>query len=529
MAVLPSPGYGRFDQLVGLVEMAERLAIAPDLDSVLEVVADALMQTIELQACTIELINHDDAVPTIALTRQMDEGAIGWWTNSELRLRPLATAPAVLKPVGATPLASSLEVIRVPLVVPGQAPVGSLTLFVPAAEQVLAHNATTLRTIALQAAAAVTAARARLREVLAVYSMAQSIDGRVDLPRLATDLLGSVATLFATDHCAVVLLADGQGPTIPSIVGSLAPELSEEQVTGLQAVVQERALPTILQSWAPPQPATGSMVGLALVAPMRLERRLFGLLILKFAEARPVRQTDLWLLSAVASQMTMALRNTQLYLWSEERAIAEERTRIAREIHDGLAQSLGLKIIKIGICQRLINVDHDRLQRELDELRQSISSDIRDVRHSILSLRPIELESQGLDEAIRRYVTQYRYDTGIEVACQIDTCGSTDDVSPKTQTAAFRVVQEALNNVRKHAGSETARVTLRHDCDGLITVIVTDSGRGFAVREVMTRQSTSSGVGLRGMLERVSLAGGTIAIESAPGRGSRIVVRLPSR
>ena len=220
----------------------------------------------------------------------------------------------------------------------------------------------------------------------------------------------------------------------------------------------------------------------------------------------------------------MALRNAQLYLWSEELAIAEERSRIAREIHDGLAQSLAHKILKLDLCLKLIDRDHDRLRHELEGLKQSVRADIQDVRHSILTLRPLDLEQRGLRGAVEAYVAQFSQDTGIAVTCHT---GVLDGVSPKLQTALFRLMQEALNNIRKHAQATNARIIISIGDSGEIRLQVSDNGRGFDVNAALQRQPGQTGIGLRGMIERTVAADGTIQIDSEPGAGTRIDVSLP--
>jgi signal transduction histidine kinase len=271
--------------------------------------------------------------------------------------------------------------------------------------------------------------------------------------------------------------------------------------------------------------ATG-LQGNWLAAPLLLDRKLLGSLALGFSRTQFFRQSDLWLLSAVASQVTMALRNAQLYLWSEELAIAEERSRLSREIHDGLAQSLALKIVKLELCQKLIDRDHGRLHDELRALQESVRADIQDVRHSILALRPLDLEQRGLSEAVVAYIQQFSNDTGIA----IDSCiAQLDGLPPKVQTALFRLVQEALNNIRKHARATTATVRVGATPQGDIHLLISDAGRGFDVDAALRREPGQTGIGLRGMIERTTAAGGTIDIQSRPGNGATITIVLPVR
>jgi signal transduction histidine kinase len=284
--------------------------------------------------------------------------------------------------------------------------------------------------------------------------------------------------------------------------------------------------PLVLARLTPPERGAQALRGAGLAAPLALDRKLLGVLILAYPAEQSFRQSDLWLLAAIASQATMALRNAQLYLWSEELAIAEERSRIAREIHDGLAQSLAHKVLKLELCQKLIGRDEARLKAELDAIKASVRADIQDVRHSILALRPLDLEHRGVSEAVQAYVGQFSNDTGIAIDARV---APLDGIAPKAQTALFRLVQEALNNIRKHAQAVRASVAIDIGAMNEIRLTIVDDGRGFDVQEALRRQPGHTGIGLKGMIERTTAAGGVIAIDSSPGQGTRIAIRLPGQ
>lgn len=527
MTLPPLPS--REEQLSALVTLAERLATLTAPEAVLDAVADAVMATLGPEACALDLLHDRDDDRRVSLARGLDDRCVQWWTEvgsqATLVADPLALGDAVW-PRDLAALAPS-HVLQVALTSPDQTTVGALTLFAtrPALERAAASPM--LRGIMLQAGAALTAARARLREVLAVYSVAQSIAGRIDLGQLAASMLSAVAELFAASDGAIVL-AETRSPGAESrqVVARQGAPVPPEVVEALLTSCADRRTPFILHQLAPRALRTNGRDGVGLVAPLWLERKLLGLLVLVYPAPRSFRQSDLWLLSAIASQVTMALRNAQLYLWSEELAISEERGRIAREIHDGLAQSLAHKIMKLDFCQKLIGRDEERLRQELTALKESVRADIQDVRRSILALRPVDLEQRGLRDAVEAYLAQFGHDTQIVVQTTIDRL---DDLSPKAQTALFRLLQEALHNIRKHAQATTAVVSLTTDAAGLTTLVVADDGRGFDVEATLRRHPGQTGVGLKGMIERAAAAGGTLRVTSAPGQGTRLDIALPGR
>jgi signal transduction histidine kinase len=517
----------RQKQLTCLVELAERLATLTDLDAILEAVADAVMSTLVPSACAVELLDHEHGELSVWLTRGLDEPAADWWRQvagaagvpTEVAIQPVDW-PALAQPEGPPAM------LRVALAAPGQEPVGALTIFVPdTAWRLEPADAAGLRNIVIQAAAAVTTSRARLREVLAIYTISQSITGRIDLAQLTGSVLRAVTGLFMADGGALVLAEAEQGAErAPQLAATIGDHLTVAASVPLLEGCTKRNGPFVVAHLDPPLPVSPAQQGRALVAPLWLERKLLGAIVLAYPVARYFRQSDLWLLSAIASQVTMALRNAQLYLWSEELAIAEERSRIARDIHDGLAQSLAHKIWKLDLCLKLIGRDDERLQNELTYLKASVRADIQDVRHSILALRPLDLEQRGLREAVQAYVAQFSHDTGIVVEAGI---GTLDGVSPKAQTALFRLAQEALNNIRKHAQATRATVAIHVHSDRMVRLDVSDNGLGFDVDAALKREPGQSGIGLRGMIERTNAAGGTIAIDSTPGVGTHIHIRLP--
>jgi PAS domain S-box-containing protein len=196
----------------------------------------------------------------------------------------------------------------------------------------------------------------------------------------------------------------------------------------------------------------------------------------------------------------------------------KEKQQLCHEFHDGIIQ------YSIGAIMLLDSLAHD--DRTLsDEARGTIASatdclrrGVEDGRRSIRGIRPAALDDLGLASAIEELLDQAR-EAGVAVTAHVDP--DIDGIAPNLQTAAYRVVQEALANVRKHSGSDTVEVTLERTPDAL-DVSVADKGCGFDVKAVGRK-----GFGLVGMSERVRLVGGECRIESTPGAGTTVAIRLP--
>lgn len=200
------------------------------------------------------------------------------------------------------------------------------------------------------------------------------------------------------------------------------------------------------------------------------------------------------------------------------RAQEEERRRVAREIHDGPAQLLANVVLRIDVCQRLADQDPARLAGELQQLKELVRVSLQDVRKVIFDLRPMALDDLGLVPALRAYAKEYQARTAIEV--DLAAFGADRRFDPAFEVAVFRLVQEALTNVDKHARASKVWVTIEMKGNEL-RVTVKDNGSGFDV-EAVRRAGASTRFGLHGMAERVALVGGRMEIQSAPGQGTRL-------
>lgn len=201
----------------------------------------------------------------------------------------------------------------------------------------------------------------------------------------------------------------------------------------------------------------------------------------------------------------------------------EERRHLAREIHDGPAQLLNSVVLRIDVCQRLVDHDTDRLKHELTQLKDLVRLSIQDVRKIIFDLRPMALDDLGLVPALRQYLKDYQTRTGIET--DFAFYGNDRRYNPAFEVALFRLCQEALTNVAKHAGAARVWVTVETTGGQEIKLTVKDDGVGFDPSAV--KPEGNSKFGLVGMRERAELLSGSMEIQSAPGRGTKLVFLFP--
>lgn len=203
----------------------------------------------------------------------------------------------------------------------------------------------------------------------------------------------------------------------------------------------------------------------------------------------------------------------------------EERRRIAMDIHDGPAQSLTNAIIKTEVCERLIDIDTDSVKPGIQELKVILRNSIKDIRRIIYNLRPMALDDVGLIPTIKRYINNFQNDTDIKVDFIIISQIDIDDKIKKV--ALFRIVQEALNNIRKHSSATTVKIKMELTIKNLF-LIIEDDGIGFDTEKLKTSDKSDGGFGLFNMRERVKLFNGKLEIKSKLNEGTKIIVNIPN-
>jgi len=215
------------------------------------------------------------------------------------------------------------------------------------------------------------------------------------------------------------------------------------------------------------------------------------------------------------------------YLGAVTRGQEAERARLARELHDGPVQELIALGQRAEMAQRLVaRGETDRAQMLLEELRSSELGTVEDLRRLIGALRPVYLEDLGFLPALEMLVQQAAERTTAQV--RLEREGSIRRLVPEVELAAYRIVQEALNNALQHARAQNIVVRVRSGPQGLI-LSVSDDGMGFTLPPTPDLLTQAGHFGLLGMQERATRVGGILQIHTIPGEGARITVHLPGR
>lgn len=203
------------------------------------------------------------------------------------------------------------------------------------------------------------------------------------------------------------------------------------------------------------------------------------------------------------------------------RILEEERRRIARDLHDGPTQKLTNVSMKLEVLKMMMDSDIEMSKNQVDQLHKTVGTVIREIRHLIYDLRPIAIDEVGLFEATKALCTQLQQNWNLPIEMQVKGSVESKLIAPAKQVALYRLIQEILNNMKKHAQAKTIKLDVVQE-NGELLIIIKDDGIGFDPNYIPPGH-----YGLIGMKERALYLGGTLDILSVIGEGSTFVIRVP--
>jgi signal transduction histidine kinase len=379
-------------------------------------------------------------------------------------------------------------------------------------------------------------ARRRSAEALATIGrmLSQTLEVNVLAERVVTSARelvgGTVATLHTLDPVSgdltLLAFAGDIGPgfrlpyTVPRGIGAIGLAVRERRavvtpdlMTDVSIVLTDDVRERMRQA---PYRAV-------LVVPLLVDDHVFGVLLVGDAAGRLFKAGEIDLVRSFGDQAAVALKNARLH--EEKLILAHEdgRRRLAYDLHDGIAQLIVGAKQHLDTCRDLWETDRGRAEQELTKGVDRLGRAIVETRAVLRALRPTPVEAIGLIGAIQQTVEEMERDVGWSVSFS-ESIGDARLPSP-IETSVFRIVQEALTNAARHARASHVRVELSRDGTWL-RLEVRDDGVGFDVHEVGSAERPQ-GLGLLSMRERAVLLGGSCAVESQAGGGTRILVRLP--
>jgi signal transduction histidine kinase len=269
----------------------------------------------------------------------------------------------------------------------------------------------------------------------------------------------------------------------------------------------------------------------ALCVPLRSGFDIFGVVLL--ASDRSDRFTDdhAELLTTFVQQAVISVRNAQLFqdLKREERRLlekeAEARQKLARELHDGPTQTISALVMRLNFVRMMLEKDQpqEMILEELQQIEDIARHTTQEVRTMLFTLRPVVLETQGLVAALKQYADRVRQDEGLNVKVEVSGYGG--QLGKEAEGVFFSIVEEAVGNVRKHAKAQNVVIHLGVD-RGMFVAEIQDDGVGFDADKARQRREVGH-MGLLNIEERTRILGGRYTIESAQGKGTRVLVELP--
>ncbi|MDA8354476.1 MAG: GAF domain-containing sensor histidine kinase [Firmicutes bacterium] len=261
-----------------------------------------------------------------------------------------------------------------------------------------------------------------------------------------------------------------------------------------------------------------------LSVPLIMEGEVLGVITLGKTEERAFDDADLTFLQVLASQSVVAIKNARLLEERERRVVAEERNRLAREIHDGIAQSFAGVLMKVDSSLKIFDSQPEKVREWLEESRLKLRDGLKEVRHSITALRPSPAAKIGLIPALRRRVEAFENETGADGI--FEQKGERFPLTSEVEETIYMVCHEALSNAAKHAKAENVRVQLAFSSDH-VCLTVEDDGVGFSLAKAVHKAEAQKRYGIVGMSERAQKLGSALQFDSEEGKGTRVILTIP--
>jgi DNA-binding NarL/FixJ family response regulator/signal transduction histidine kinase len=401
----------------------------------------------------------------------------------------------------------------------------------PPEDQVLLEALAMQLAIVIENAELLQAERRRSQRLATITEIARKVTSILDLQELLDQTTELIAERFGYHSVGIMLrdreddqwlvMAAGNRGAMHAVAGYRQHitdgMCGRAALTGLTQLSNDtRTNPHFLE-------CTGHVTRAELDVPIKVAGRVLGVLGIESDVPNVFQEDAVPFIETLADQIAVAIENAWLMERARELAASDERNRLAREIHDTLAQSLIAVSMELDAIDRRLRDDPAHVAGLVNHARGLAHRAVEEARHAIWRLRPASLERQSLAEALAAEVTSLEQGGAVvEGVCTIQ--GECRPVAAEVEAAVFRITQEALSNVRKHARARRVRVVLAYG-DRSLRLLIEDDGRGFDPNAPV--RPGDGGFGIEGMRQRAALVGGDIELDSSPGWGTRIRVFVP--
>ena len=555
----------RTKELTALYNVAAAASSSLDLDTVLERSLDQVLKVMGLEVGTIHLLAESGDVLELAASKGIQEEEI-----PQIQTLPLGTGmsswviergePLVVpniavaeRPLRAVPAAANQAYVGVPIETRGQK-LGVLSLVGEPGRRFKPEEVALLGSIADEVALAVDNAglynqteqqaivekRRRemaegLRDILAILNSNSPLEEilnyilnracplmeadaggiyRLDLEKRGFSLSGTSGSLSGLEPIDLIPYGNWQELTLPPPVEPFS--VSDIRVFLDTLYPHPELLSERQQNWLR---VIGENYSTILTVPIPIGDSVFGYITFYYVQAQEFSQEYLSLGRTLGDQAALAIENARLRQQAEQLAVLEERSRLARELHDSVTQLLYSLTLFAEAGQRMNKAgDPERTEQFLVRLSETARQAHKEMRLLVFELRPPTVELEGLVGALQHRLDAVEKRSGIETCLQVE---GNFDLSPAIEDELFRVAVEALNNALKHASATQVIVRLQAR-DHTFSLQVVDNGKGFD----LDAASNGGGMGLPGMRERVEKMRGSLQILSKPGAGAQVIVNL---
>jgi signal transduction histidine kinase len=423
--------------------------------------------------------------------------------------------------------------LSLPLAGKGE-PTGVISLYYPEPRTFGDEDVELASSFAGQVATALETARLRAeteqrtRDVEALYRADDLLHRSLNLEDVLGALIDVSMDILQADKASVMVWDEQHEHLVPGALRGFSPEsgarMSYAPGQGITGRVAESGKSILVEDTRADERVARKIVdpeGIISVAhvPIMMDGEVFGVFSVGYTWQRRFTASDERLLMALAGKAALAIENARLYGRAQHAAALEERQRLARELHDAVTQTLFSASLIAEVLPQLMARDAEEGQRRASELRQLTRGALAEMRNLLLELRPGALTEVGLGDLLSQLVDATASRSHATV--RLELSGRAGRLPSDVQIALYRLVQESLANVVKHARATSARVSLHADAEQ-VRICIEDDGRGFD-----TSIALPGHLGLAVMRERATAIGAKFEVESRPGEGSRVTIAWP--
>lgn len=344
-------------------------------------------------------------------------------------------------------------------------------------------------------------------------------------------LIGAVLLFSSGDQDAAKLYIGASRRLIPADMNQTFPG----QKGLLQAVIEEGG--SIIAEKPAKDPEIGKLISLQTCAtayciPLREGLNTYGVILFAHTQENFFNAANREILNIITKQAVIAIQNARLYRDLEvekERMMEiqeEARKKLARDLHDGPTQSVAAIAMRVNFARRLMERDADASADELQKIEDMARRTTKEIRHMLFTLRPLVLESKGLEAALQSMVEKMQETYNLDVLLEI-TSEVASELEMDKQGVIFYIIEEAVTNARKHAEAEHIWVRLKPLQSDLALLEIQDDGLGFDVKAVNASYEHRGSLGMINLRERTDLVNGVFNLESTPGVGTHIQIAIP--